>query len=475
MPMLRIVALFIALLALGACSGSGPSADANGQAPSPSPNPAPNPPPTPPEPRPPEQASNQDAQGWVQVQVDAKGPYGEQRFELPAAQSWANTGLYLRTGQSAQISATGTWRVATDIALEHGPEGLDGSNERGCKVGQLVARIGLYYDDAQLSCIGAQGSITAHRDGIVFVGGLVSSDLGESYESRRNASGKLSVSVQSQGDTVPTVRPELASYYSYEQINSGWVELRSEHTIVTLPTATAMQDKAKLAAMLQRFDDIYQSHKDLRAAVPHHGQPIRWFADGGAPGWMLAGNPVRMDLALVDAQSSDRITLAAEPENGDWGFVHELGHDFNFINGDWQYAHSTAGIEAWPNIFSVYAQAQLNLPLRDLDCARKKAFYLAHGRFSDLQNDVWLGLCFLLEFKDQYGWDFYKRFHAELNRAPFIGWDALHMRFERAAGEPVRTIFETWKVPLSAASTPPPSEGSGENEEPCEHCFQSQK
>lgn len=484
--MLKVVVLFIALFALGACSGSGSSSDANGQAPSPAPNPPPTQPkppePKPPEPKPPEQASNQDAQGWVQVQVDAKGPYGEQRFELPAAQSWANTGLYLRTGQSAQISATGTWRVATDIAFEHGPEGLDGSDERGCKIGQLVARIGLYYDDAQLSCIGAQGTITAHRDGIVFVGGLVSNDLGESYESRRNASGKLSVSVQSQGDTVPTVRADLATYYSYEQINSGWVELRSEHTIVTLPTATALQDKAKLAAVLQRFDAMYQSHKDLRAAVPHHGQPIRWFPDGGAPGWMLAGNPVRMDLALVDAQSSDRITLAAEPGNGNWGFVHELGHDFNFINGDWQYAHSTAGIEAWPNIFSVYAQEQLNLPLRDLDCARKKAFYLAHGRFSDLQNDVWLGLCFLLEFKEQYGWDFYKRFHAELNRTPFIGWDALHSRFAQAAGEPVRSTFDTWKVPLSAASTSPtsppttpPSEGGNESEAPCESCFQSQK
>ena len=468
--MLKVLTLFVVLLALGACAGSdsGSGSEPNSSTPSPETTPAPTPEPTPepnpnpepePNPEPPAQTSNQDEQGWVQVQVDAKGPYGEQSFDLPAAQNWANTGLYLRTGQSAKISATGTWQVVT-IGFEHGPEGLDGSDERGCKIGQLVARIGLYYDDADLSCIGEQGSITAHRDGIVFVGGLVSNDLGETYESRRDASGKLRVTVQSQGNTVPTITRDLVNYFNYEQVNSGWVELRSEHTIITLPTATAIQDKNKLAAVLQRFDAIYQSHKNLRAAVPHHGQPIRWFPDSSAPGWMLAGNPVRMDLSLVDAQSNDRITLAAEPGNGDWGFAHELGHDFNFINGDWQYAHTTAGIEAWPNIFSVYVQEQLNLPLRDLDCANKKAFYLASGNFNDLQSDIWLSLCFLLEFKDQYGWDFYKRFHAELNQSAFTGWDALHTRFENAAGENVRTTFETWKIPL----LPEPSE-NGEPEE----------
>lgn len=437
--MSRVVFVFTLLCCLTACSGS--SSESSSE-----------PSPIDPSPPEPEQNSHQDSKGWALIDVDAQGPYGERVFTVPAAQNWVNTGVYLREGEKAQIRATGTWRVISAIDQEHGPEGLEGSNERGCQSGQLVARIGLYYEDSKLTCIGSEGEITAHRAGILFVGGLVGNDLGETYESRRNARGSLTVTVASQSDTVPTVSAEMAGYYSYDQVRSGWVELRGDYTILTLPTATASQDKNRLQAVLKRFDDVYRNHQVLRGAQPQHGQPIRWFPDDSAPGWMLAGNPVRMDLALVGAQSSSRLTLATESSNGNWGFLHELGHDFNFINGDWQYAHSTLGIEAWPNIFSVYAQEQLNLPLRELNCPTKKAFYQATGRFSDLTNDVWLGLCFLLEFKDLYGWGFYQRFHTELNQSAFTGWEALYARFERAAGESVRPIFDAWKIPLAPSS-----------------------
>jgi len=307
----------------------------------------------------------------------------------------------------------------------------------------------LYYKDPAITCIGREGTITAHEDGILYVGAVVSNDLGETYEARKDAVGSLMVSVASEGETVPTIDHDVAPYFDYSQVTSGWVEIRSAHNILTLPVATAQQDAAKLTQASQRLDDIYQQHKTLRGNTPYHGQPIRWFADTkDAPGWMLAGNPVRMDPALVAANSKDRITLAAEPGNNDWGFAHELGHNFNFSGGDWYYT-TFAGLEAWPNIFSLHAIEQLGLPARDVsDCESKKSSYLSKGAHENGLGGAWTGLCFLSELTEQYGWEIWQNFYQKFNPQPGHGWGFLRDRLSDAAGEDVTPIFNSWNIPL---------------------------
>ncbi|NRB39531.1 MAG: hypothetical protein HRU20_13845 [Pseudomonadales bacterium] len=392
-------------------------------------------------------SNNTDSQGWTWVDVPSTGPYGSHTFKVPAAQNWVNSGLYLVKGQSATVSSSGSWRVKGGV--KYGPEGKTGVDSRGCQEGELTARLGLYYKDAQIHCVGSNGSFTADKEGIVYLGAVVSNDLGETYEARNNAIGALQVTVTSQGDTVPTISKAMAAYYDLDQVTSGWVEIRSEHNILTLPLATAKQDQSRLQAAIQRLDDIYLSHQKLRLIRPYHGQAIRWFPDTtDAPGWMLAGNPIRMDPKLVAANSSERITLAAEVDNGDWGFAHELGHNFNFSGGDWYYTSSTAGLETWPNIFSVYAQESLGLPQRDVDCPTLSANYKATGQYSVDFKDPWVSLCFLLEFKDRYGWEFYQDFYREFNISPTSGWTNIHDRFEKSAGEDITPIFNAWKIPL---------------------------
>jgi hypothetical protein len=73
------------------------------------------------------------------------------------------TGVYLRKGETAQITATGRWRAFGGI--EVGPEGR-APNYRGCPRGALVARIAKFH---QRTCIRASGSITAARDGYVWL------------------------------------------------------------------------------------------------------------------------------------------------------------------------------------------------------------------------------------------------------------------------------------------------------------------
>jgi Cellulose binding domain/Peptidase M60, enhancin and enhancin-like len=371
-------------------------------------------------------------------------PYNTHTFAVPAAQNWVNSGLYLKKGQTVQISATGQW-TPTGGNL-HGPTGSGSQTERGCVVGTLTARIGLYYLDSQLGCIGNQGTYTAPKDGILFLGSIVSTDLGETYETRKAARGELQVTVTSQGSVVPTIRAEDTANYNYPAVVSGWVEVLGKHTILTIPASLARQDANILRASVARLDAMYASHLELRGKAPYHAQPIRWFADQEAPGYMLAGNPVRTKDSFLDPNNANRITAASVAGTDYWGYVHELGHNFNFAGGEWYYV-TFGGLEVWPNIFSVYTQEKLNLPVNQLECPRRKREYLASGS-TDVSADPFTGLCFLLEFKEKYGWAIYKNFYQKFNTQPGYGWTFLRTRFAEAAGTTnVNSIFDEWKTP----------------------------
>jgi len=388
--------------------------------------------------------ANIDGMGWTEVKVSASGQYGTENFKVKSSQNWVNSGLYLKKGQSANITASGSWNVKGGTL--YSANGNASVSNRGCQEGELTARIGLYYKDEVITCIGSSGKITAHQDGIVFVGATVSNDLGETYETRRDAKGSVNITVSSTGLTVPTIHKEEASSYDLSAVESPWVELRGDHTILTLPLETAKADQSKLKAAVQRIDDIYEQHVSLRGKTPYFGQAIRWFPDTSeAPGWMLAGNPVRMDPALVKKGGSSRITLAAEPDKNDWGFAHELGHNFNFAGGDWYYTTS-GGLEAWPNIFSFHAIEKLGLPERELDCEERYQDSISKPYDKGL-GGAWNGVCFLMEFKERYGWEFYEEFYKDFNNNPDSGWKFLRQKFDKAAGESTEDIFEKWRIP----------------------------
>jgi len=394
-----------------------------------------------------EESPNGFESEWTSVSVEPGSRYGEHTFNVPAAQNWVNTGLFLRQGQQATIRASGSWTVKNTSL--YGPNGHASNTSRGCAEGELVARLGLYYKDPAIHCVGEQSTFTAHEDGILYVGAVVSNDLGETYEARNRAQGALSVTVSASGDTVPTLSPAEAAALDWSRVSSGWIEIRGDHTILTLPVATAQKDASKLEAAVKRIDDIYRQHEVLRGKRPYHGQPVRWFPDTkDAPGWMLAGNPVRMDPALVAANGGSRITLAAEPGNNDWGFAHELGHNFNFAGGDWYYT-TFGGLEAWPNVFTLYAIDQLNLPPRDLgNCAQKKQEYLANNVHNDALGGAWTGLCFLNEFTERYGWEMWKTFYRDFNARGGYGWSFLRDRLNAASGDDTTDIFQSWNIPL---------------------------
>ncbi|MEM1418170.1 MAG: M60 family metallopeptidase, partial [Myxococcota bacterium] len=379
------------------------------------------------------------------VPVRGGEAYGERSFAVPAAQNWVQTGLFLREGETATVvDEGGEWSLGPVTVGEP----IDHSD---CVTGQLVARIGLHYKDELLTCVGGSATITAPRDGLLFVGMLPSNDLGETYETRRRATGARSVRVsvpEGVGATVPTVPTAEVAAFDYAAVSSGWVELAGAHVIATLPTATAIADRDGLAAALDRLDTIYELHEALRGAVPQHGQRLRFFPDGTQPGYMLAGNPIRMALGLVSLENEDRISRAGVPaeEAQVWGFTHEMGHDFTFVNGAWNYQEQS--LEAWPNVFSVNALEQLGIALHP------NLERCAEGPFPYGDWDPWEGLCFLLELREERGFAHYEAFFRALNelspgQVPGFAprWHFVHDLMEETSGADLTPRFEAWGVP----------------------------
>lgn len=378
---------------------------------------------------------------WTCLPVAPTGPYGSMTFEVPAAQNWVNTGLFLREGETATITEEGSWfvNINTGDPIDHGP----------CLIGDVVARIGLHYKDPALTCVDGEVNFVADKDGILFVGGLPENDLGETYEARVAAEGSKTVTVTSDGDTVPTVESVLAADYPFAEVSSGWVEIRGDHVLLTLPAITAGQDAAALEASVARLDEIYELEEELRGARPQHGQRIRFFPDPDVTplGYMLAGNPVRMQPVLVQADFDERISLAGMPGVDIWGFAHELGHDFTFAGRLWWYQENS--LESWPNLFSIYALEALGVPLHEQVAGCPDSEPVPYDSW-----DAWDGLCFLLQFQYSYDWEFYQAFFAELNAIdPVIvpsgplAWTFNHDRFETIAGEDITPVFEAWAVP----------------------------
>ena len=138
----------------------------------------------------------------VVVDVPAAGPYGTRTFTVPAGTDWVNTGVYLEMGQSATISATGTWKH--DV-ITTGPEGNDFPNAPGdCPHQSLVARTGLVWEGVRL-CVRAGATVTASSAGILYLGSNVSNDLGEIYQDRLRSSGAIEVTVTSEAATAPSI------------------------------------------------------------------------------------------------------------------------------------------------------------------------------------------------------------------------------------------------------------------------------
>lgn len=390
--------------------------------------------------------------------VPPGGSYGTHSFDVPADAHWVNTGLYLKQGERATVSASGVWSLdETDM----GPEGdAFMGRERTCSHGALALRSGLDFEDA-VSCTDAEGVFIAPKDGVVYAGMIFATDLGDAYGERLRADGAIQLTLSAEGGTVPTVSVADLQDYPFGEVESGWVELQSTHHRVILPAEQVVADLATADQAMATLDAIYEVEEEMRGAVPFEGERIRWVPDESIASYayMVAGNPIRGVPDLFTGNDTQRILRSAEAETDIWGFAHELGHCFSFVNGTWVYQY--VNVESWPNLFTIRVLETLERTAYQRNyesyCDGQDS-YLANPNYETLADDPFLQLCFLKDFEAEYGGSFYDDFFQGMNgqsnrNISYDGTDAsiwayVKSRFDLAAGQDTAPVWEKWSVPV---------------------------
>jgi hypothetical protein len=313
-----------------------------------------------------------------------------------------------------------------------------------------------------LVCLSAgAATVTALKEGPLFLGMNISTDLGETYESRVDASGELNVTVASTAKTFPTITRDELACLNLADVASGHLELAGKHVAVVLPVPALARDLATAASSIDTLDALYEAELELRGAKPHAGQRIRFLRDDAINdiGYMLAGNPIRMVHDLVDGADTQRILRASQPTTDVWGFAHELGHTFTFIGGTWLYM--VLNLESWPNVFTLYALEATGRTAHQPNVATYcdgKAAYLAGGSYQTFKTDPFVQLCFLMEFQKAHGYEIWKNFFGLMNltansQIGYDGTDASVWLFAKnrlsfVLGQDLTPVFQKWRVPL---------------------------
>lgn len=375
---------------------------------------------------------------------------------------WTSSGLYMHRGEKAQVEANGTWTMWKDVNpnVDANGDSSFGAFE-GCAKGALVARIGLPYGGDR-QCIGTTGRITADRDGILYFG---MNDSGAALFH----DGVLTVAVQAPSPmlSAPTILAGASGSYDYCSVESKWAELLSpKYVTLTVPVALAAANAATLPETLTYYDAIYNQLSLVVGATPYGGGRIRFVPDFEVrqAGWMLAGNPILYDPKNLNAVSPSQAKVLDPFNSKSFEFVRAMAVGFSRSKGSAYQAGENA-VEAWGGLLAIIAlevaasagslKALPDLPQEP--CAGR-ASYLAGGKADAFYADSWLQLCFLTEFKDRYGWEFYERFFKDLPAAgdpawsdlfpvglsPASSWLRLLPLFDAAAGSSTADLFQKY-------------------------------
>ncbi|MBW2454462.1 MAG: hypothetical protein JRI68_08125 [Deltaproteobacteria bacterium] len=331
----------------------------------------------------------------------------------------------------------------------HGPQGIEGTRD-GCPFGSLVANIGII-SGGTFHCLGQQGEMVAERDGILY--------LGPNDNMLDDNLGTVVASVTSNGrPSAQLACGAIGLQVQHHAQQSSWAELRGWYTILAVPTQQVLAQRHLADVAVATYDAWYASHRDLAGGVPYKGQAIRFVPSPGIGDYgasMFAGNPIRVDPGI-----GAKFLLVQDPRLEAWGYVHELGHDFNNINGG-RYMIGPGPGEAWANVFSLYTLRRFGHPDGQRPHCKEAREYLDEGKpYAELRHDAWISLCLLMELQQRHGWGMYERFFHTYNRLDqttvpgddsddMTRWTWLRDALSQAAGADVTPVLRKYRVPLA--------------------------
>ena len=243
-----------------------------------------------------------------------------------------------------------------------------------------------------------------------------------------------------------------------------WAELISKHAGLVLPLASVknLEDPRPL---LEMWDRVIEMQDQLGPLNPPY-KPIQWVVPDQqiSAGYMHSGNPIMTFLDVVPWFSRAERLLASEPGGVSWGILHEIGH--NRQRPEW----TPDGLgEVTNNLFALYVyDKMLGQPSSGhpgLLKGEKRAAALAAYRktgpdFNRFKSDPFLALAFFMGIQEQYGWQPFISYFAEVEKLPRgsrprteeARWNAWLIGLSKHAKKDLGPYFTQWGIPVTKAA-----------------------
>lgn len=240
-----------------------------------------------------------------------------------------------------------------------------------------------------------------------------------------------------------------------------WAELAGKQVILSVP-ANLIRDLDDPEPLMEWWDAVVESQVAL-ARTSDLRRPERIVADRQiSAGYMHSGYPI---MTHIDDATKTSLNLAKLKAEGTWGFLHELGH--NFQSGAWTFAGTG---EVTNNLLVVHTfDTLLKLPYDSGHGAIKgKAMrtdrirkHIEEGApFDKWKSDPFLALMMYIQMYEAFGWEpFDQAFadYAKLNRNEQprdddAKRDQWLVRMSKASGRNLGPFFQLWGVPTSQSA-----------------------
>lgn len=392
---------------------------------------------------PPEQVKASPTATEFPGNVPDSAPRVRRSIEIDTAvPGWHSTGLYAPPGQLLRVTlpaAATTERLGVQIGshtdqLWHLDEWM--------RMPQIVRSFPL--DRESNRAVNAFG-------GLVYVlvpdgakPGKVSIAIDQAVEAPLFVLGQTDI-----GEWCKTIRNRLAP----------WGELATDKLIITVPSKQ-LRSLDNPDELMRWWDKVLDAQADLATIPRDRNRPERVVVDVQiSAGWLHAGYPIMGHMV----HGREVVDLATLSSRGNWGFFHELGH--NLQAPEWNFENTG---EVTVNLFTLYCYDKL-LPevpaaerhpdVREEGMRKRLRDYRAGGqKFPNW--DVFTALLMYRQLERGFGWDAYRKVFAEYRALPLSERprtddekrDQWLVRFSRAVGRNLSPFFEWWSIPTSQSA-----------------------
>ena len=210
-----------------------------------------------------------------------------------------------------------------------------------------------------------------------------------------------------------------ANWKKLQNSPAPWGEIVSNNCVVCVPSSV-LKTLANPKEVAEYWDEVIQQ-VELLYSVPAGTREERYQVDRQiSAGYMHSGYPI-MTWEDVSAKFVDTKILRGNSGDTNWGFYHEVGHNFQRPSWTWDGWGETTN-----NLYSLFGGEHFNADMTgghgamkvDKRLARMKEVAAAPGKEEYFHKDPWYGLTFLRAIREEFGWEPFEKLFAEFRDLP---------------------------------------------------------